>query len=73
MSLGESALLDVRWVDLVFNTTHDGEGGCKTVCRVDDVERDPVPRVVSAGVSVRGMVGLGLALGMFWAFLWMFV
>ena len=69
MSIGGLATLDIEWIDMVYNTTHDAPGKtCKTVCKVDNTANNPVPQVASASVrAVRsGMMTVAM-LGAFWA------
>jgi beta-glucanase (GH16 family) len=90
MSVGQSAELQLQWVQVVFNTSGKREGpgenrggekkekrglaelggnmvgarsavlekrkekGCKTVCKVDGVEKDGFPQVAYVGTAVRG-------------------
>lgn len=69
MSVGGLATLDIEWIDMVYNTTHDTPGeSCKTVCTVENIENNPVPQV--AGATIRAtMMGMSwaLVLGTFWA------
>lgn len=68
MSVGSLATLDIEWIDMLYNTTHDAPGGsCKGVCTVEKIASNPVPQV--AGSNVRA-TRIGMAatvmLGGFW-------
>ncbi|KAL8840339.1 MAG: hypothetical protein Q9170_001354 [Blastenia crenularia] len=68
MSIGGLATLDIEWIDMVYNTSHDVPGtACKTVCRVDDIQNKPVPQVAGAdkGAIRTGMIWSSV-LGTFW-------
>ncbi|KAL9006516.1 MAG: hypothetical protein Q9188_000753 [Gyalolechia gomerana] len=68
MSVGGLATLDIEWIDMVFNTSHDTPGeSCKTVCTVENIENNPVPQVAGANMHATrvGMLWV-LVLGTFW-------
>lgn len=69
MSVGGLATLDIEWIDMVYNTTHDAPGGsCKKVCRVDNIANNPLPQVAGADeCAIRIGVVSALVLGVFWA------
>lgn len=59
MSVGGLATLDIEWIDLIYNTSHEAPGAsCKSVCKVDNIANNPVPQVGSGNVrTIRiGMV-----------------
>ncbi|KAL8990530.1 MAG: hypothetical protein Q9177_000838 [Variospora cf. flavescens] len=69
MSVGGVATLDIEWIDLVFNTSHDAPGAaCTRVCTVDNIAYNAVPQVAGARIGAT-RVGLmsACALAVFWA------
>ncbi|KAL8723243.1 MAG: hypothetical protein Q9225_000433 [Loekoesia sp. 1 TL-2023] len=68
MSVGGLATLDIEWIDMIYNTSHDAtEQTCKTVCTVDNIENNPIPQVASANMHATriGMIW-AIMLGAFW-------
>lgn len=60
MTVGGEATLDIEWIDLVYNTSHDAPGAtCKTVCSIDNFARNPQPQIASGTV---GSLQLGRSL-----------
>ncbi|KAI4203177.1 MAG: hypothetical protein LQ350_002053 [Teloschistes chrysophthalmus] len=69
MTVGGLATLDVEWIDMVYNTSHDAAGAsCKTVCSVDRIATDAVPQVAwgNVGAARIGIVPAVLV-GLIWA------
>lgn len=68
MSVGGLATLDIEWIDMIYNTSHDAPGQtCKTVCTVDNIENNPIPQVASANMHATRMGMMwALMLGAFW-------
>lgn len=69
MSVRGLATLDLEWIDLVYNTTHDApEPSCKKVCTVDNIANNPMPQVAGAKARSTQMGSVSaLVLGVFWA------
>ncbi|CAL8575335.1 hypothetical protein XPA_001263 [Xanthoria parietina] len=60
MTVGGEATLDIEWIDLVYNTSHDAPGAtCTTVCSIDNFARNPQPQIASGTV---GSLQLGTSL-----------
>ncbi|KAF2430512.1 concanavalin A-like lectin/glucanase [Tothia fuscella] len=78
MKVGESAEMQIQWVQVVFNTSgkRDGPGGkkggktkrslqekgCSTVCRVDGVEKEGFPEVAYVAPNSSGAVNAAMGL-----------
>jgi hypothetical protein len=70
MTVGSAAYLDVRWVEMVFNTSASVTGGisnppapsnsgCKTVCTIDNVKAVGFPQSTNNAIGTeQRMFGL---------------
>lgn len=71
MTVGQTAYLDISYVEMVFNTSgsisgyagakRDNSGACRNVCVVDNVDVVGTPQAKAAAAG-RTAVGVGLLL-----------
>ncbi|KAL8694865.1 MAG: hypothetical protein Q9218_000529 [Villophora microphyllina] len=68
MTVGGLATLDIEWIDMVYNTTHDvPETSCKKVCSVEHVASNPVPQVAQGSLGAARVGFLpAVLLGLIW-------
>lgn len=69
MTVGGLATLDIEWIDMAYNTSHDAAGAsCKTVCRVDSIATTAVPQVAGGNLgAVRIGIVPAVLVGLVWA------
>ena len=65
MSVGGSAVMDVEWVEMVYNITGEDLGNCNITCKVDDGAKPGAPEVWNgvARLTVGWPWVLGVGLG----------
>jgi hypothetical protein len=58
MAVGGEAYLQIRWIEMVYNSTDPGtvrSGGCKNVCSIDETTRIGTPVLMTGGGYTLGV------------------
>jgi len=60
MSVGGEAYMQIRWIDMVYNSTDPGagrQGGCRNVCSIDETTKIGTPVLLTGGGCTRAVPG----------------
>jgi beta-glucanase (GH16 family) len=63
MSVGGEAYMQIRWIDIVYNSTDPGagrQGGCRNVCSIDETTKIGTPVLLTGGGCTRTVPGSAL-------------